>query len=76
MIPAAEGRVRLGVLLAMAGLVFQTAASFFWSPAAFLISAGIGVPLVALGMLAVWTGLRRSTRSSSPGPGPSDGSAS
>ena len=33
----------------MAGLLVQAAASFFWSPGTFVLSAALGVPLVVVG---------------------------
>jgi hypothetical protein len=54
----ADRRVGLGILLAMAGLLLQMAASLFWSPAAFLLSAGVGLPLVVAGVVTLWTGMR------------------
>jgi hypothetical protein len=53
-----QRRTRIGIVLVMAGLVVQTAAAFFWSPATFLLSAGVGLPLVLAGAVALATGLR------------------
>jgi len=58
----ADRRARLGMLLVMGGLAVQIAASFFWSPATFLVSAGVGLPLVLAGAVVLWTGVRRAAR--------------
>jgi hypothetical protein len=49
---------RVGFGLVMAGLIVQIGASFFWSPAAFMVLAGLGMPLVLVGVLLVWRGTR------------------
>jgi uncharacterized membrane protein len=54
--------VRAGLLLVLGGLVVQIGASFFWSPGAFIVSAALGVPPVALGALLLWLGVRRAGR--------------
>ena len=66
-------RGRLGLLLVLAGLLVQLAASFFWSPATFLLSAGIGLPLVLIGAIALFTAVRRSAREPSATTGPASG---
>ncbi len=58
MIPA-EQRSRLGFGLVIFGLVVQLAASFFWSPATFIVSAALGLPLVLAGALLIVVGARR-----------------
>jgi hypothetical protein len=53
-------RARLGLGMVLVGLVVQAGASVFWSPAAFILSAAIGAPLVGAGVLVTWLGLGRS----------------
>ena len=66
----ADRLIRIGFLLVMGGLLVQIGAAFFWRPATFLVSAGIGVPLVLAGALTVWRGVRRAARAArSPGQG-------
>jgi hypothetical protein len=55
--PANVRAVRRALLLVIAGLSVQLGCAFFWSPATFLLSALLGMPLVILG--AVWAWLRR-----------------
>jgi hypothetical protein len=57
-----QRRTRIGALLVMAGLLVQIAAAFFWSPAAFLMSAGIGLPLVLAGAIGLGLGVRGAVR--------------
>jgi hypothetical protein len=71
----ADRRVRLGIVLAMAGLLLQLAASFIWSPATFLLSAGLGMPLVVAGVVVLWAGMRRAARAPEAGVGHPDRSA-
>jgi hypothetical protein len=55
--PANVRAVRRALLLVIVGLCVQLGCAFFWSPAAFLLSALLGMPLVILG--ALWAWLRR-----------------
>jgi hypothetical protein len=55
--PANVRGVRRALLLVMVGLSVQLGCAFFWSPATFLLSALLGMPLVILG--AFWAWLRR-----------------
>lgn len=43
---------RFAAGLAAAGLAVQLAASFYWTPLTFIVSAVVGLPLVLLGALA------------------------
>lgn len=54
--------VRAGLLLVLFGLVVQLAASFYWSPGTFIVSAVLGAPPVAVGALLLWLGVRRAAR--------------
>jgi hypothetical protein len=47
-----------GWALVALGLTVQIGASLFWSPAAFLLSAGLGLPGVLVGGGLVWAGTR------------------
>jgi hypothetical protein len=55
--PANVRAVRRALLLVIVGLGVQLGCAFFWSPATFLLSALLGMPLVILG--AFWAWLRR-----------------
>jgi hypothetical protein len=45
----------IGFLLVLAGLLVQIAASFLWSPGAFMVAVGVGIPLVLAGTgLLAW----------------------
>jgi hypothetical protein len=48
-----DGRVvtrgRRGMVLVAAGLGLQLVATFHWTPATFVLSAAVGIPLVLLG---------------------------
>jgi hypothetical protein len=46
--------VRRCVLLVVLGLCVQLACAFFWSPATFLLSALLGMPLVVVGAFMAW----------------------
>jgi hypothetical protein len=46
----------------MAGLLVQLACAFFWSPATFLLSALLGMPLVLVGAFMAWLSRARSVR--------------
>jgi hypothetical protein len=59
---AEDGRARVGFLLVGGGLLVQLAASFFWSPGAFIAAVALGVPLVAAGAVVLWTAVRRARR--------------
>ena len=43
--------MRRAAIVAGCGLVAQLAASFYWTPLTFVLSAAIGLPLVAVGAL-------------------------
>lgn len=43
--------LRLAAAFAAAGLLVQLGASLHWTPGAFVLAAGIGVPLVLIGGL-------------------------
>jgi hypothetical protein len=58
--PANVRAVRRALGLVMVGLSVQLAGAFFWSPATFLLSALIGMPLVVAGVLVGWLARARS----------------
>ncbi|MDZ4696142.1 MAG: hypothetical protein SGI86_13420 [Deltaproteobacteria bacterium] len=41
--------IRIGLAVVAAGIALQLACALFFSPATFVISAGVGVPLVLVG---------------------------
>lgn len=43
--------MRRAAIVAGCGLVVQLAASFYWTPLTFILSAAVGLPLVAFGAL-------------------------
>jgi hypothetical protein len=43
--------MRRAASVAGGGLVVQLAASFYWTPLTFILSAAVGLPLVAIGAL-------------------------
>ncbi|WP_224248009.1 hypothetical protein [Hyalangium gracile] len=45
-----EKRIRVAALFVLAGLLVQLGTSLFWSPLSFVVFAGLGVPLVLLGV--------------------------
>jgi hypothetical protein len=51
-------RARLGALIVSAGLLVQAGSAFLWSPGAFILSAAVGVPLVGVGAIVAWLGIR------------------
>jgi hypothetical protein len=55
-------RVRRAAILAGLGLAVQLVAGFRWTPATFILSAAVGVPLVLAGgvlfLTAVWRRMR------------------
>jgi hypothetical protein len=55
-------RIRRAGVVAGAGLVLQLAAAFYWTPATFILSAVVGVPLVLAGgvlfLSAVWRNMK------------------
>jgi uncharacterized membrane protein HdeD (DUF308 family) len=57
-----EARARIGFLLVMSGLLVQLAASFFWSPGTFILAVALGIPLVAAGVVVLWSAVRRARR--------------
>jgi hypothetical protein len=52
-------RIRIGILLVAAGLLVQTGSASLWSPGTFILSAVVGVPLVGIGSVAIWLGIRK-----------------
>jgi hypothetical protein len=59
--------VRRALGLVVAGLVVQLGCAFFWSPATFLLSALLGMPLVVAGVLYAWLARFRSPRARGEG---------
>jgi hypothetical protein len=59
--PVAQ-RMRVGGLLVLAGLLLQLAAAAWFRPAMFLLSAGVGTPLVLLGAIAMTSAVRGAAR--------------
>lgn len=55
--------VRRALGLVMAGLAVQLGCAFFWSPAAFLLAALVGMPLVVAGTILGWFSRARSIAS-------------
>jgi F0F1-type ATP synthase assembly protein I len=57
---------RRALVLVMAGLALQIAATFAWAPGTFVVSAAVGLPLVLLGAAifawAVWRSHERGER--------------
>jgi hypothetical protein len=55
-------RVKRAAAIVGIGLALQLAASLHWTPATFILSAAIGLPLVLLGsvlfLAAVWRNLK------------------
>jgi len=55
-------RVRRAAIVAGLGLAVQLGAAFHWTPATFILSAAVGVPLVLAGgvlfLTAVWRHMR------------------
>jgi hypothetical protein len=58
--PANVRAVRRALGLVVAGLSVQLVCAFFWSPATFLLSALLGMPLVVAGALLGWFSRARS----------------
>lgn len=58
--------VRRALGLVVGGLAVQLGCAFFWSPATFLASALVGMPLVVAGVLVGWLARARSVAA---GPG-------
>ena len=59
--PSAHVRsVRRALGLVVLGLSVQLGCAFFWSPATFLVSALVGMPLVLAGVLVGWLARARS----------------
>ncbi len=44
-------QMRRAAVFSGAGLTVQLGASFHWTPATFILSAAVGLPLVAIGVL-------------------------
>jgi hypothetical protein len=54
---------RRALVLVIVGLLLQLAATFYWSPMTFIVSAAIGLPFVVLGAgVFGWAVLRRRLR--------------
>jgi hypothetical protein len=60
--PANVRAVRRALGFVVAGLSVQLGCAFFWSPATFLLSALLGMPLVVAGVLVGWIARARSVR--------------
>jgi hypothetical protein len=57
--PAVIGWGRRALVLVLVGLLVQLGATFYWSPATFILSAVIGLPSVVVGAaLFAWAVLR------------------
>ena len=60
--PDIAKRIRHAAIVGGLGLVVQLVAAFRWTPATFILSTSIGVPLVLLGgalfLRAVWKNMR------------------
>jgi hypothetical protein len=56
------GKIRRAAVVGGTGLVVQLGAAFHWTPATFILSASVGLPLVLLGgalfLAAVWGHMR------------------
>jgi hypothetical protein len=59
--------VRRALALVVAGLAVQLGCAFFWSPATFLLSALLGMPLVVAGVLYAWLARMRAARAHQEG---------
>lgn len=59
--------VRRALALVVAGLAVQLGCAFFWSPATFLLSALLGMPLVVAGVLYAWFARIRAARAHQEG---------
>jgi hypothetical protein len=58
---------RRALVLVVVGLLLQLGATFSWSPATFIVSAAIGLPLVLVGAaLFGWAVLRDRLRAGGP----------
>ena len=55
-------RTQLGIVLVVAGLALQLGAGLFWGPGTFVLSAVAGVPLVGVGAIVAWLGIRQARR--------------
>ncbi len=51
-------QTRWGFSLVLLGLGLQIAAALVWTPGTFMLSAGLGLPLVVVGALVLWRGTR------------------
>jgi hypothetical protein len=58
----AIGQDHRAFALIVGGLLVQLGSSFFWSPGAFVLAAGVGVPLVLLGTVMLGRAMRRKGR--------------
>jgi len=56
------GRIKWAAAITGAGLATQLGAALHWTPATFIVSAAVGVPLVLIGsvlfLVAVWRNLK------------------
>jgi hypothetical protein len=56
------GKIRRAAVVGGLGLVVQIGAAFHWTPATFILSASVGLPLVLLGgalfLRAIWGHMR------------------
>lgn len=56
------GKIRRAAVVGGLGLAVQLGAAFHWTPASFVLSASVGIPLVLVGGLlflrAVWSHMR------------------
>jgi hypothetical protein len=66
MMPNGGRQIRLGTLLIIAGLLLQIAAAAWFRPAMFLLSAGVGMPLVVAGAVALVAGVRCAAGAATP----------
>ncbi len=60
--PDIARKIRRAAILGGVGLALQLGAAFHWTPATFILSAALGVPLVLAGgilfLAAVWRNMR------------------
>jgi hypothetical protein len=60
--PAVVTWGRRALALVVVGLVLQIVATFYWTPATFILSAAVGLPAVVLGAAVFgWAVLRKPT---------------
>ncbi len=60
--PDMARKIRRAAVVAGLGLAIQLGAAFHWTPATFILSASVGLPLVLVGavmfLAAVWRNMR------------------